>query len=274
MIRTPEPTCVEEALAWGVSLLKQVSFPVPMKAGTSWWVKRLQWWPWPLNTSQQWHIVSTVAQASSINSLSCGSPHSHPFRLSLQLSFRTPTALLSLGLLFKPHFPAPKLPSYQEIHGSGWGMPGCGMNHKHTSYTVQPPTDWLISLFPSSLPEVSFPPQFISPLWRGFSECGNFSSLSASHKVWWILLVSSLIFFFSGMGIFLILLDVQSLPLVFNRCFVRIVPFLGIFLMYLWREVNSMSSYSAILIPLLEPISNWTFWEEQGKGLDVSYFSF
>ena len=179
-----------------VSLLKQVSLPVPVKSGTSWWVKRLQWWPCPLNASQQWHIASRVAQASSTNSLSCGSPHSHPFRLSLQLSFRTPTALLSLGLLFKSHFPAPKLPPYQETHGSGWGMPGCGMNHKHTSYTVQPPSDWLISVFPSSLPEVSFLPQFISPLWIGFSECGNLSSLSASHKVWWIRLVSSFIYFF------------------------------------------------------------------------------
>lgn len=52
---------------------------------------------------------------------------------------RTPTAVLSLGLLFKPHFPAPKLPPYQEIHDSGWGMPDCGM--KHNSYTVLPSTD-------------------------------------------------------------------------------------------------------------------------------------
>lgn len=151
-----------------------------------------------------------MAQASSTNSLNCGSPHSHPFRLSLQLSFRTPVAVLSLCLLFKPHFPAPKLPSYQETHDSGWDMPGCGMNHKHTCYTVLPPTDWLISVLPSSLPEVSFLPQFISPLWRGFSECGNLSSLPTSHKGCWILLVSSFIFFSSGMGIFLILLDVQS----------------------------------------------------------------
>ena len=62
-----------------VSLLKRVSLPVPVEIGASWWVKGLRWWPCPLNASQQWHIASTmVAQASS--------PHSHPFRLSLQLS--------------------------------------------------------------------------------------------------------------------------------------------------------------------------------------------
>ena len=79
---------------------------------------------------------------------------------------RTPTAVLSLGLLSKPHFQAPKLPPYWEIHDSGWGMPDCGM--KHTSYTVLPSTDWLISVFPSRLPEVSFLPQFISTVKRLF----------------------------------------------------------------------------------------------------------
>ena len=32
----------------------------------------------------------------------------------------------------------------------------------------------------------------------------------------------------------------------FSRCSVRIVPFVDVFLMPLWEEVNSMSSYSAI----------------------------
>ena len=51
-------------------------------------------------------------------------------------------------------------------------------------------------------------------------------------------------------GIFLVLLGVRGLLLMFNRCSVRVVPFVDVFLMHLWGEVNSMSSYSsATLIP-------------------------
>lgn len=135
-----------------------------------------------------------------------------------------------------------------------------------------PQTDWFLCSPPGCLKFPFCPSLF--PLWRGFSECGNLSSLSTSHEGCWTLPVSSFIFFFSGMGIFLILLDVQSLLLVFNRCSVRTVPFLDVFFMHLWREMNSMTSYSAILILLLEIISNRIFWKEQGKGLNISYFPF
>lgn len=61
----------------------------------------------------------------------------------------------------------------------------------------------------------------------------------------------SLIFYFilsSYMRIFLVFLSVRSLLLVFNQCYVRIVPFVDIFLMHLWGEMNSTSSYSAAIL--------------------------
>ena len=50
-------------------------------------------------------------------------------------------------------------------------------------------------------------------------------------------------------GDFFVLLGVQGLLLVFSKRCVRIVPFVDVFLMYLWEEANS-SYYSAILTPL------------------------
>lgn len=35
----------------------------------------------------------------------------------------------------------------------------------------------------------------------------------------------------------------------FSRCSVQIVPFVRVFLMYLWKEISSKSYSSAILVP-------------------------
>ena len=48
-------------------------------------------------------------------------------------------------------------------------------------------------------------------------------------------------------GFFLILWGVWSLLLMFSRCSVRVFPFVDVFLMYLYGELNTASSYSAIL---------------------------
>ena len=45
---------------------------------------------------------------------------------------------------------------------------------------------------------------------------------------------------------FIVFLVVWSILLIFIRCSVIIVPFAGIYLMYLWGETSSISSYSAI----------------------------
>ena len=55
-----------------------------------------------------------------------------------------PTAVPSLGLLSKPHFPAPSPALYQETHNSGWGVQRGSMDHEHSSYFVLPSTDQLL----------------------------------------------------------------------------------------------------------------------------------
>ena len=63
---------------------------------------------------------------------------------------------------------------------------------------------------------------------------------------------SSLLFFIlaSYAGIFIVISGVQGLLLVFSQCSVRIVASIIVFLMYLWRDMNSMSSYfSSIFNP-------------------------
>ena len=58
----------------------------------------------------------------------------------------------------------------------------------------------------------------------------------------------------SYVGIFLVLSGVRGLLLVFSWCSVRIVPSLDVFLMHLWREMDSMSSYSSatLFFPILQ----------------------
>ena len=51
------------------------------------------------------------------------------------------------------------------------------------------------------------------------------------------------------LGIFFVLSSVQGLWLVFSWCPVRTVPSVDVFLMHLWREMNSMSTYSSAILP-------------------------
>ena len=121
------------------------------------------------------------------------------------------------------------------------------MGHAHSSYFALPSTDYLLH----------------SPLipWRSLSVPADFPTVRGFFWVWKTLLTFSfplglLILFDSPFlsfvlpyceGSFLVFLGVQSLPLMFSRCSVRTVSFVDVFLMHLWREINSMSSYSSIL---------------------------
>ena len=95
----------------------------------------------------------------------CGGPdflHEHCQLWSSSLpSFQAvpsqPTAILSLGLLFKPHVPAPSPCVHQRTLISGWAMQGCGMDHLCRSHSVLPATDWLLSSPPSPRSSPSVP---------------------------------------------------------------------------------------------------------------------
>ena len=49
-------------------------------------------------------------------------------------------------------------------------------------------------------------------------------------------------------GIFHVILGVRGPLLVFSWCAVRIIPFVDVFLMHLWGEMNSTSSYSSTIL--------------------------
>ena len=86
----------------------------------------------------------------------------------------------------------------------------------------------------------------------GFSESGNFSSLSVPYHGCWSFPVSSSSssFVLPGcVGSFLVL-GFQGLPLVFNRWSLRIFLFVGASFIYLWVAVNSCPF---ILLPWLLP---------------------
>lgn len=91
--------------------------------------------------------------------------------------------------------------------------------------------------------------QLISPLWD-FSKCGDLPSPSTSCQscwsLFWFLFFSPLSSYPVTRGFFFVLLCVQSLSLMFSRCSERIVPFIHIFLIYLWGAVTPTSSCSTI----------------------------
>ena len=190
-----------------------------------------------------------ASRAFSADFPGCGAPYSCPFRLSFhsqQLS--SPGSALQIPLSSTKPCP-PQLAT----HNSGWNAQSCGVDHLCSSYLVLPSADCL--LYSPLIPQ------------KSFSVAANFPTV---REFFWVrgppltfsfppgLLVPFLIplFFFSSFfpptgyeGIFLVLLGIRSLPLMFSRCSMTIVPFVDVFLMYLWGETNSVSFYSAILTP-------------------------
>ena len=60
-----------------------------------------------------------------------------------------PTAVPSLGLLSKPHIPAPSSRAHWWTPVSGWGVHGYGTKHLCRSHSVLPATDRLLGSPPS-----------------------------------------------------------------------------------------------------------------------------
>ena len=156
---------------------------------------------------------------------------------SLQAVSLQPTAVLSPGLLSKPHVPAPNPCPHQRTHVLGWGTQGFGMDHVHRSQSVLPAIDW--SLYsPPIAPEAPLVSQLISLLVRGLPRMQepllSFSIPPPGAYIPSHFLSSSfsllLSFILPGyMGIFRVFLGVRGPLLVFSQCSVRIVPFVDVF---------------------------------------------
>ena len=197
---------------------------VPLNSGTL-----LLWWPrLLLQLSQLWGSLL------------------HPFRLSLH------SQQLSLPWVHSP-YPAFQLPGPHSTRGHMTHAAVCRVAARTMSTVLTlsclPQTGYCI---PLRFPEGLFLSQLISPLWAGLfwvqEPLFTFSSPPG------VLVPSCFLFSFflpfilcSYVGIFLVLLGVRGLPLVFSRCSVKFIPFVDVFLIYLWGEVNFTSSYSAIL---------------------------
>ena len=189
-----------------------------------------------------------VSWAFSANFPSRGAPYSCPFRLSFYSQQVSPPWVHAPNPTFQ--HPAPLC---NRRHTTQPGVRRVVAQTMHSSYFVLLSTDH----------------QLHSPLIprRSLSIPADFPTVRECFWVWRPPLTFSfpqgllvpfliplfLFFFFlslilpSGEGIFPIFLGVWSLSLMFSRCSLRIVPFVDVFLMYLWGETNSTSSYSSIL---------------------------
>lgn len=166
-------------------------------------------------------------------------------------------AVLSTGFLSKPCVSALSPCPYWKTHISGWGMQICGMDHlcrTHKTGLLYFPQTSYCALFQQP-PKVPLLP-LLNPLpVEGLPSCGNLSSLSVSPPGTQILLC----FFSSSFSllsfllphyerIFLVHLGVQGPLLVIHQHPMRVFPFADAFLMYLWDEIHSTSSYASIIL--------------------------
>ena len=174
-----------------------------------------------------------------------GAPYSCPFSLSLHIQQLSSPRVHCPNPIFQH-----AAPLCTRRHMAQAGVHGAAAWTVSTDLTLSclPLTSCCIPLWPPKAPSVS---QLIFPLWGGFSECRKLSSPSAPLRgagpFSFPLFVFLSLVLPGCVGIFLVLLGVQGPPIVFSMYSMRFVPFVDVFLMYLWREVNSMSSYFAIL---------------------------
>ena len=164
-----------------------------------------------------------------------------------------PTIVLLLGLYSNPHAPAPSPRAHQWTHIPVWGMQCSCMDCLCRSHSVLSATDWPFHP-PLTASDASLLSQLISPSVRGLPQMWEplccFSSPTGEQVLSHFLSSSfSLSFILPGYaGIFIVLSGVQGLLLAFSQCSVRIVASVDVFLMHLWREMNSMSSYSSTIL--------------------------
>ena len=164
-----------------------------------------------------------------------------------------PTAVLAPGLLSNPHDPAPSPHAHQQTHVPVRGMQGHGMDCLCSSHCPVCRRPAISSSSESLRCFPSVPTNF--PVSEGvFPDAGTslLLQLPPGEQVPSCFLSSSfsLLSFIlpSYAGIFIVLSGVQGLLLVFSQYFVTIVPSIDVFLMHLWREMNSMSSYSSAIL--------------------------
>lgn len=182
----------------------------------------------PFHATQQQHLYSMVTKGFPRNSWS-------NLLLSLQAVSSHLTAVPFQEFLSKPMFQH-TTPLHTSRHMSQAGVHGAAAwTVRCRSYSVLPSTDQLLHspLIPQS--SLSVPADF--PTAGGLSECRT-SPLLSSPQGCWSPLISLFLFFFllvlpGCVGIFLVLLGVQSPPIVFSRYSVRFVPLVDVFLMYL-----------------------------------------
>ena len=154
------------------------------------------------------------------------------------------TVDLAPGLLAQ----APRCCTFKETFVPVWGMYGCGKGCLCDSNSIQPVTDKLLHfqqsqmfhLCPKQLPQRGDQtPASVTPPVKGRGSLDH-SPLFCPHS--FFLLSFALVYtFFSGGQVLLPTL---------SWCFARSSVSGGVFLMYPWREMHSVSTYSSTILDL------------------------
>ena len=160
------------------------------------------------------------------------------------------------GLLSNPHFPPLSPRVHQQTHFPVWGMQGCGMDHLCRSHSVLSAQTGLFTLLPQPQ-KLPFCPILFPHQCGGFPGCRSLSSASAAPPSSADPIPLPFLFFFPSFFHPTWLCGDLSYRFrcpsssAFSQCSVRAVPSIDVFLMHLWREMNSMSSYSSAILVLL-----------------------
>ena len=225
----------------------QDPFLVSREAQAGAWEEGLQWQPHPLCIIQQWHLTSMALQAFCVSISGWRATLPHPLWLSphsQQQSF--PEVCSSDPMVQHQCFVC----TGSQPHVSGWGTQSCGSNLCRF-HSVLPPQTGCCALLQALAVLADLPTSK-----RAFldAETSSFLQLppGAQVPIHFPSFSFSLLSFIlsSYVGIFLVPFGIWSPLQVFSKCSVRTVSFVNVFLIHLWRKVNSASSFSSILTPL------------------------
>ena len=221
-----------------------------------------------------------VFQAFSINFLTCVAPYSSSIRNS-SISEQ----------LFPPWISASNLTFQHPVHlcnRKHSGMcKGCSTDHVFNFYFVLPSMDHQLCSPLLYCRSFSVPADFpIITVLVCFYWVRELSSFAASCWIAGPFSDSSFLFSFILSGckgiffffFFFVLFGVWSLQLVFRKNSVRTFPFVVAFLMYWWGEMNSTSSFSAILtviyVSVLSMLSSKNFKVSSLTTRSLIHFEF